>query len=44
MVRKRYMLPVNWPDYLFRIVLDYPDAVDEVNHIIAIQRGATLLW
>lgn len=40
----RWMPRLNWPDYLFRIAVGYPDAVGWVNHYCATQHGRRLLW
>jgi hypothetical protein len=42
--RMRFIPRLQWPDYLFPIVVNYPNAVDGTNRIVATQLGARLLW
>ncbi len=46
--REQEMYPMNWPDYLFRVIHPgwprYYDAVHGANLIIVTQRGKPLWW
>ena len=43
-VKWRWMPRVRWPDYLFRVTINAPEAVEVCNRIIAVQHRARLLW
>lgn len=44
----RFMYPVSWPEYLFRVLMEHRGLADEAVHcanlIIATQRGRVLVW